>query len=69
MEPTFAALTAGNLDSLRPYVSKRIVYVRGRAEKSLLQILGVEGLPVLARDTRLAELVIVRTIAPPQVTY
>ena len=56
MEPTFAALNNRNLDSLRPYVSKGIVYIRGRAEKPLLQILGVEGLPSLVRDTRLAKL-------------
>ena len=58
MEHTIAALNAGNLNSLRCYVSKGILYFRERTtKKSLLQILGVKGLPVLARNTRLAELI------------
>ena len=47
----------GKLDALRPVVIGGIVYVRGRCEGSIMNILGVDRLPVLARSTRLAELI------------
>ena len=57
MEPTLIAFEAGKLDSLRPIVDKGIVYARGRCEGSMLQLFGIDKLPILARESRLAELI------------
>ena len=54
---SFKAMSEGKLDSLRPVVEYGIVYARGRCEKSISRILGVDKLPILARSTRLAELI------------
>ena len=51
MEPTMKSLNDGKLDSLRPLVSGGIAYVRGRCEKSIPKILGVDKLPILSRQT------------------
>ena len=57
MGPTVSAWNAGKLDSLRPYMSRGIVYLSGRCDLTILKLLGVESLPILARDTRLAKLI------------
>ena len=57
MGPTRAALESGKLDSLRPVVRGGVIYARSRCDKSLLQLLGIESLPILMRDTRLAKLI------------
>ena len=57
MGPSLAALSDGKLDSLRPIIVRGIVYARGRCDKSLPRLLGIERLPILARDTRLARLI------------
>ena len=58
MGPTLVALEAGKLDSLRPIVRNNIVYARSRCDKSSLsKLLGVSSLPILARDTQLARLI------------
>ena len=48
MEPTIRALENGDLDPLRPVLDPGIVYIRGRCDNVLLNLLGVERLPVLA---------------------
>ena len=55
MEPTKTALEHGKMDSLRPIVRGGIVYARSRCHSSLMSLLGIESLPILARDTRLAK--------------
>ena len=57
MEPTFKALGKGDLAPLRPVVDKGIVYVRGRCDSELMTLLGLPRLPVLARESRLAKLI------------
>ena len=57
MGPSYAALEKGHLDNLRPFEENGILYIRGRCGQSLLELLGVSKLPVLARSTRLAELI------------
>ena len=57
MELTFTELVKGNLESLRPIVEQGIVYARTRCDGSLLKLLGVERLPILARQTRLSKLI------------
>ena len=57
MEPTFKALGKVDLAPLRPVVDRGIVYVRGRGDSELMSLLGVPRLPVLARESRLAKLI------------
>ena len=57
MQPTYKALEKGDLMPLRPIVERGIVYVRGRCDSELMSLLGVSRLPVLARETRLARLI------------
>ena len=57
MGPSIVAWENGRLDSLRPYLKGGILYARGRCDKSLLKLLGIESLPILARDTQLARLI------------
>ena len=57
MGPTQVALDTGKLESLRPVVSKGIIYARTRCETSLPKLLGIDKLPILARNTRLAKLI------------
>ena len=59
MAPTFEAVNGGKLDPLRPVMDKGVIYVRGRCDASLMRLLGLERLPVLARRTRLAELIMI----------
>ena len=59
MEPTVEAFRKGHLDSLRPVEAQGIVYVRGRCDSALPNLLGVDKLPVLARNTKLAWLIMV----------
>ena len=59
MGPTVEALSKGYLDSLRPIEEKGIIYVTGRCDMSILELLGVHRLPILARSTRLAELIMI----------
>ena len=61
MEPTFEALQKGDLQPLRPVVHKGIVYIRGRCDRALLSLLGIDRLPVLARNTRLARLIMIES--------
>ena len=57
MGPTLAAMESGKLDSLRPVVRGNIVFARSRCDRSLMSLLGLESLPILARDTSLARLI------------
>ena len=57
MGPTIQAVDKGDLEPLRPVMSKGIVYVRGRCDGSLMELLGVARLPVLVRHSRLALLI------------
>ena len=57
MEPTLKAIDQGKLESLRPIVEHGIAYARTRCPGSIMNILGVDKLPILARQTRLAELI------------
>ena len=57
--PTLTDMELGKLDSLRPVVCNGIVYARSRCDKSLLTLLGVQSLPILARGTRLAKLIMI----------
>ena len=57
MGPVIEALKNGELDPLRPSMERGIVYVRGRCDGALLRLLGVDKLPVLARQSRLAKLI------------
>ena len=57
MGPSFVALGAGKLDSLRPIVQNQIIYARSRCDTALLTLLGIDRLPILARETRLAKLI------------
>ena len=60
MKPTIEAVNRGELDPLRPVMDRGIVYIRGRCDRSLLNLLGVDRLPVLARQTRLAKLIMIQ---------
>ena len=53
-------LERGKLDCFRPKVSHGIVYTTGRLGNSLLELFGVEKLPILARDSRLAKLIMIQ---------
>ena len=57
MKPTFDALNKGQLASLRPRVEGGIVYTSGRCDKAMLSLLGIFKMPILARETRLATLI------------
>ena len=57
MELTVKALSEGHLDPLRPVIDGGIVYVRGRCDKALINLLGIDRLPVFARESRLAALI------------
>ena len=57
MGPTCEALSKGELDSLRPFTQHGIVYARTRCDKSLMNLLGIDKLPILGRQTRLARLI------------
>ena len=59
MGPTVVAMEKGELEPLRPVIEKGIVYVRGRCDGSLMELLGVTRLPVLARQSRLAHLIMI----------
>ena len=59
MGPTVVAASNGELDCLRPVEKGGIIYLRGRCDKSLPSVLGVEKLPILARHTRLAKLIMI----------
>ena len=59
MRPTLEAMDTGKLESLRPYVKSGIVFMRGRCESSLPQLFGVSSVPILARCTRLARLIMI----------
>ena len=61
MEPTVKALEKGNLDPLRPITERGIVYVQGRCDGALMNLLGINQLPVLARETRLAKLIMLES--------
>ena len=54
MGPTVVAASNAELDCLRPIEKGGIIYLRGRCDKSLPSVLGVEKLPILSRHTRLA---------------
>ena len=41
------ALSEGHLDPLRPVIDGGIVFVRGRCDKALINLLGIDRLPVL----------------------
>ena len=58
MDLSYEAFRKGELDSLRPFERHGILYVRGRCgSESLMELLGIGELPVLARSSRLAELI------------
>ena len=44
------AMEKGDLDVLRPVLVQGIVYVRGRCDGSLMELLGIDRLPVLAHQ-------------------
>ena len=55
MGPSFEAFNKGRLDSLRPFVSKGILYVRGRLRtQSMWEMLGIGELPVLVQGSPLS---------------
>ena len=57
MGPTVAAWLSGKLDSLRPFERKGIIYIRSRCDMAIMNLLGIESLPILMRDTRLTQLI------------
>ena len=59
MEPSVDAYNKGQLTSLRPVLDNGIVYTMGRCGRSLLKLMGVQRMPVLARSTRLARLIMI----------
>ena len=61
MELTLQAMDRGELLPLRPVYEKGIVYVRGRCDHSLMELLGISRLPVLARRSRLAKLIMLES--------
>ena len=58
MELTVKALSNRELEPLQPILDRGIVYVQSRCDKNLMKLLGVPRLPVLARQSRLAQLII-----------
>jgi len=59
MEPSITAYNKGELSSLRPVLDNGIVYTVGRCGRSLLKLMGIQRMPVLARSTRLAMLIMI----------
>ena len=57
MGPTIQAVDKGDLEPLRPFMEKGIVYIKGRCGDSLMKLLGISCLPVLVRQSRLAYLI------------
>ena len=60
-EPTIASLNRGELATLRPELTNGVVYTTGRCGKSILNLLGIARLPILARHTRLAMLIMIES--------
>ena len=60
-EQIITALHKGELASLRPEQSNGVVYTTGRCGKSLLNLLGIAKIPILARNTRLAMLIMIES--------
>ena len=60
-EPSIIALDKGELTSLRPVLTNGVVYTTGRCGKSLLNLLGIAKMPILARSTRLAMLIMIES--------
>ena len=58
MEPVIKALNNGDLDPFRPFMERGIIYIRGRCGSALPKLLGLDKLPVLPRDSRLAKLIV-----------
>ena len=61
MSPTVEAQDAGKLGSFRPFMRHGIIYTVGRLGTSLLPLLGVEKLPILMRNSRLAKLIMIHS--------
>ena len=57
MQPTLEAMEKNELEPLRPIMLGGIIYMRTRCGTSLLELFGVTQLPILARQTRLARLI------------
>ena len=49
------------MSPLSPVIEGEVVYVRGRCGSSLTRLLGISRLPVLARETRLARLIMIES--------
>ena len=60
MSPTFKALKDGKLDSLRPFTNRGVVFTKGRFGDAMLEVLGVDRLPILMRSSRLATLIMIK---------
>ena len=58
MEPTISAYNKGQSSSLRLVLENGSFYTVSRCGKSLLSLLGIQRMPVLARNTRLAWLIV-----------
>ena len=61
MKPTITSMNKGELTSLRPVLVDGIVYTSGRCGRALLNLLGIAKMPILARSTRLAMLIMLES--------
>jgi hypothetical protein len=61
MEPSIISYNKGQLASLRPVLENGIIYTVGRCGKSILRLMGIQKMPVLARNTRLATLIMIQS--------
>ena len=59
MGPNLEAMEKGYLAPLRPKLEGGIMYMRDRFDRSLMELLGIGQLPILARQIRLAELIMI----------
>ena len=61
MEPTKKAFLKGDLSSLRPVFIKGVFFTTGRVGRGINAILGVDRLPILLPESRLAFLIMVES--------